>query len=114
MQMQKGGTGILQYGDHRQRQGQNLILSDLPDLMQNSIRKMHVDVPLEMAKILLPDSQMSVLDFVEVVLPPVCEDTDQASYHVPSSEGGGQPWQSRCWRWKKTLVAFYSELGEWS
>jgi len=81
--MQKGGTGILQYGDHHQWQGQNLILSDLPDLMQNSIRKTHVDVPLEMAKILLPDSQMSVLDFVEVVLPPVCEDTDQASYHVP-------------------------------
>ena len=70
--------------------------------------KMHVDVPLEMAKILLPDSQMSVLDFVEVVLPPVCEDTDQASYHVPSSEGGGQPWQSRCWRWRKTLVALVS------
>jgi len=69
---------------HRQWQGQSLILSDLPDLMQNSIRKMHLDVPLEMAKILLPDSQMSVLDFVEVVLPPVYEDTDQASYNHPS------------------------------
>jgi len=24
---------------------------------------------------------------------------------APSSEGGGQLWQSRCWRWRKTLVA---------
>jgi len=25
-----------------------------------------------------------------------------------SSEGGGQPWQSRCWRSRKTLVALVS------